>query len=123
MADIMLAPGGDLYVSPDGDIVIWESVAQKISIRLKWFEGEWRWNREEGLPYFERLFRKNPDTDLMESLIRAKIFEVTEVTAVRDVRIDVELKTRAAVIHFVALTDMETVRGEVKLYAGIRRDG
>ena len=121
MTDILLNPDGDLLFS-NGDIVVGDSVSQKIRVRLKWFEGEWRWNREEGLPYFERLFRKNPDTDLMEALVRAKIFEVTEVTAVREVKIDVERKTRNAVIRFVALTDTETVRGEVKLYAGIRRN-
>ena len=121
MTDILLNPDGDLLFS-NGDIVVGDSVSQKIRVRLKWFEGEWRWNREEGLPYFERLFRKNPDTDLMEALVRAKIFEVTEVTAVREVKIDVDRKTRNAVIRFVALTDMETVRGEVKLYAGIRRN-
>ena len=121
MTDILLNSDGDLLFS-NGDIVVGDSVSQKIRVRLKWFEGEWRWNREEGLPYFERLFRKNPDTDLMEALVRAKIFEVTEVTAVREVKIDVERKTRNAVIRFVALTDTETVRGEVKLYAGIRRN-
>ena len=121
MTDILLNPDGDLLFS-NGDIVVGDSVSQKIRVRLKWFEGEWRWNREEGLPYFERLFRKNPDTDLMEALVRAKIFEVTEVTAVREVKIDVDRKTRNAVIRFVALTDTETVRGEVKLYAGIRRN-
>lgn len=121
--DILLDKSGDLYVSPLGDIVPGDSVAQKIVIRLKWFEGEWRWNREEGLPYTERLFRKNPDTDLMEAAVRAKIFEVPEVTAVREVKIDVDRNTRNAVVRFVALTDSETIKGDVTLYAGIRGDG
>ena len=121
--DILLDKSGDLYVSQRGDIVPGDSVAQKIAIRLKWFEGEWRWNREEGLPYTERLFRKNPDTDLMEAAVRAKIFEVPEVTAVREVKIDVDRKKRTAVVRFVALADTDTVKGEVQLYAGIRGDG
>lgn len=121
--DILLDKNGDLRVSPQGDIALGDSVAQKISIRLKWFEGEWRWNPEEGLPYQERLFRKNPETDLMEAAVRAKIFEVPEVTAVREVRIIADSRTRNAVIRFTALTDTETVRGEVALNAGIRSDG
>lgn len=120
--DILLDKRGDLYVSPLGDIALTDSVAQKISIRLKWFEGEWRWNPEEGLPYMERLFRKNPDTDLMEAAVRSKIFEVPEVTAVKEVGIAPDRRTRNAVIAFTALTDTETVRGEARLYAGIRRD-
>ncbi len=40
--DMLLGSNGDLLISPQGDIVLGESVAQKINIRLKWFEGEWR---------------------------------------------------------------------------------
>ena len=120
--DILLDKNGDLLVNAKGDIALGDSVAQKISIRLKWFEGEWRWNKAEGLPYQERLFRKNPDTDLMEAAVRAKIFEVPEVTAVREVEITANPQTRGAVIRFTALTDMETVRGEVALDGGIRGD-
>ena len=49
--DILLDPSGDLFVGKNGDIALGESVAQKIKIRLKWFAAEWRWNRDEGLPY------------------------------------------------------------------------
>lgn len=113
--DIMLDRSGDLYLSPMGDIVLADSVAQKIAIRLKWFEGEWRWNRDEGLPYFQSLLIKNPDLDLMEAQIRAKIFEVPEVTEVKDVSITPNNETRSAIIRFVALTDQETIKKEVKI--------
>ena len=68
--DILLDCSGDLYVSPNGDILLENSVAQKIRIRLLWFLEEWRWNREEGLPYMESLLIKNPDTDYFERLVR-----------------------------------------------------
>ena len=113
--DILLDKSGDLYVSPQGDIALTESVVQKIRIRLRWFAGEWRWNREEGLPYFEHLFRKNPDTNSMEAAVRARIFEVPEVTSVRDVSVTFDSRTRAGKIRFTALTDQETIREEVKL--------
>ena len=45
--DILLKSNGDLYVSPEGDIALENSVAQKIKIKLKWFEGEWKWDQEE----------------------------------------------------------------------------
>ena len=120
MADIMLDRNGDLYVSPEGDIALGDSVAQKIRIKLRMFENEWRWNRNEGLPYFERLFRKNPDTDYLEAAVRARIFEVTEITDVRDVRVTLDSETRSGTIRFTALTDQETIKEEVKIYAGIR---
>lgn len=113
--DVMLEKSGDLYISPEGDIVLGESVAQKIAIRLRMFEGEWRWDPDEGNPYFQYLFQKNPDIDYLESAIRAKIFEVPEVTEVKEVSITVDPKTRSGIIRFVALTDQETIKEEVKI--------
>lgn len=121
--DIMLDSGGDLYISAAGDIVLENSVAQKIRIRLLWFEGEWRWDDEEGLPYMEDLFQKNPDTDAFETAVREKIFEVDEVTEVKNVQVDYDRKTRMAVIRYTAMTDFETIREEVRINAGLRGDG
>lgn len=113
--DIMLDETGDLRLTPAGDILLENSVSQKIRIRLLWFEGEWRWNVTEGMPYFTHLLVKNPDIDYFESSVRKKIFEVDEVVEVKDVRIDFDRRTRDAVIHYVAITDHETIKEEVRI--------
>ena len=69
------------------------------------------------------LLIKNPDIDTFESIVRSKIFEVEEVTDVRDVLITYDSKTRAATIYYTALTDYETIKEEVKLNVGLRSDG
>ncbi len=115
MMDIMLDASGDLCISESGDLKLEDSVAQKIRIRLLWFEGEWRWDTEEGIPYFENLFVKNPDTDHFESLVRERIFEVEEVTEVKEVSVTYDRKTRDAVIRYTALTDFEKIREEVRI--------
>lgn len=113
--DILLDTDGDLHITKEGDIAIDNSVAQKIRIKLLWFEGEWRWNTEEGMPYMSDLLVKNPDTDYLEGIIRSTIFEVDEVTEVREVKITINKQTRNAVIQYVALTDYETIKEEVKI--------
>ena len=113
--DIWLGNEGDLRISPQGDILFGESVAQKINIKLRWFESEWRWDREVGLPYLSHLFVKSPDTDFFEALVREKIFEVEEVTEVKEVDIVYDSRSRTGIIRYVALTDRETIKGEVKL--------
>lgn len=113
--DILLDRSGDLFVGGNGDIAIGDSVAQKIKIRLKWFEGEWRWNAEEGLPYIDSLLIKNPDTNYFEGVVREKIFEVDEVVGVREVSITFNPTTRKAKIRFVASTDYETIKEEVDI--------
>lgn len=121
--DILFDADGDLHISPRGDILLGNSVAQKIRIRLLWFEQEWRWRLDEGLPYRSGLLVKNPDVDAFESQIRARIFDVKEVTAVRDVQITYDRKERIARIRYTALTDYETIEEEVILNAGLRSDG
>ena len=113
--DILLNSTGDLFVSPTGDIALENSVSQKIRIKLLWFEGEWKWNTEKGMPYRESLLIKNPDTDYFESLVREKIFEVEEVTEVKEVAITYDTHTRGAVIKYIALTDYETIAEEVNI--------
>lgn len=117
--DILLDRDGDLRISPDGDILLRNSVSQKIKIRLKWLEGEWRWDKAEGLPYMERLLIKNPDISQFEAAVREKIFEVDEVTEVREVSVVFDRRTRQALIRFTAATDLETIKEEVGIQCRI----
>ena len=39
--DLKLTPAGDLALAPEGDVIITNSIAQAIRIRLRWFLGEW----------------------------------------------------------------------------------
>lgn len=113
--DILLGKDGDLHFS-NGDIVLKNSVSQKINIRLRWFLGEWRWDEEKGLPYFDELLIKNPSIEYFEELIREEIFNVDEVTEVSSVDISHDASTRKAKIRYVAKTDLENIREEVEIY-------
>ena len=118
--DILLSADGDLFLTEKGDISLVDSVAQKIKIRLRWWLGEWRWDEDEGLPYRDELFIKNPDTDSFEMAVREKIFEIDEITEVKDVSVTYDRRTRAGKIKFEALTDKETIREEVEIDGTIR---
>lgn len=113
--DILLNENGDLFITPKGDIELKNSVAQKIRIKLLWFEGEWRWNTEEGMPYKNSLLIKNPDTDFFESMVRGKIFEIDEITEIKEVSVTFDKYKRTAVIRYIALTDYETIKEEVNI--------
>lgn len=113
--DILLDDNGDLHLSEKGDISIADSVRQQIRIRLLWILNEWKWNKEEGMPYFDTLLTKNPDISLNESLIREKIFEVEDITEVKEIEIKIDNKSRKVVIRYTASTDFETITEEVKL--------
>lgn len=113
--DIMLDQDGDILITQDGNIRIETVVLQKILIRLQWILGEWRWNKEAGLPYFDQLFIKNPNINQFELLIRNEIMKVKEVTSVERVIITVDRKTRSASIRFRVLFGDSKVEGEVRI--------
>lgn len=113
--DILLDKSGDLYFK-GADIVLANSVRQKIKIRLRWFFQEWRWDDEVGIPYFEYLLVKNPDLDQVKEIIEEQIFNVDEVTEVNDVSIEIDSKSRGATITYEVATDEETFREEVVIY-------
>lgn len=112
--DILLDKNGDLFFA-GADIVLANSVRQKIKIRLKWFFREWRWDDEAGIQYFEYLFVKNPDMDQIKEMIEEQIFNVDEVTEVNDVSIEIDSQMRSAVIQYEAVTDEETFKEEVMI--------
>ena len=79
MKDLLLDKDGDLYLTPNGDVSLTDSVRQAILIRLRWFLGGWKFNTSFGLPYFSQIFMKNPNTVVIEQLFRQQILSVAEV--------------------------------------------
>lgn len=113
--DILLDRGGDILVSDTADITPKYSVRQDVKIRLQWFFEEWRFAPEYGLPYFDEVFIKNPNTDRIAQIIREEAAKVTDVTEVRDVRVSYNKETRNAAISFTIITEYGTFTEEVKI--------
>nr|DAI16850.1 MAG TPA: Protein of unknown function (DUF2634) [Caudoviricetes sp.] len=112
--DIVLKDG-DLYISKKGDILLKDSVRQKVQIKIRWILGEWKWNKEEGIDYFGSVFIKNPDVELLESTLREKIFEIDEVIDVKDIEVRIDNKSRKAVILYTVSTEEEIIGEEVSI--------
>ena len=106
---------GDLFISQSGDINLTDSIKQKIQVKILWILGEWKWNKEEGIDYFDYVLTKNPDIEMIEGIIREKIFEIEDVVDVIDIEITVDAKNRRGSIFYTVSTDEETIRGEVEI--------
>lgn len=50
-------------------------VAQRLTIRLRTFLGEWFLNTEYGVPYFERILRKGVNKTTVDNILREQILE------------------------------------------------
>jgi len=115
MLDILLAPDGDLNITEWGDISLTESVRQAVRIRLLWFFQEWRFSPGFGVPYWEDILIKNPNTARIRRIIREEVMSVDGVQDVVNMQMDINSSTRRALISFDAVLASETYREEVHI--------
>ena len=113
MKDLLIDKNGDLVVNPTTGVSITDSVAQAITIRLKWFFNEWRFAPQYGVPYFEEILIKNPSNLRVRQIIRDEVLSVKEVEQVTNLDISVK-PDRSALIRFSAVvagvqSEMEVV--------------
>lgn len=59
-----------------------EYVSQKIENKVKTFLNEWFLDRDIGLPYYQRIFKKKADLDDIDSIFRAEINSLDEVVEI-----------------------------------------
>lgn len=115
MIDFELTDDWDIAIDDEGDISTTDSVRQAVIIRLKWFLGEWRLGTSLGFPYFEEVFKKNPNVSKIKQYIRETVISVDGVTKVIKVEIAVDKQQRTAVFHVTFATNYETYTEEVIL--------
>lgn len=113
MLDLLLGRNGDLQISDMGDIALTNSVAQAITVRLRWFLGEWKYNPAFGVPYYEEILVKNASRLRVEQLIREQILSVKEVRSLPELKIAVDEPGRKMVVRFTAVTDIGQISDEV----------
>lgn len=115
--DLKLTPAGDLVFAKEGDVIITDSIAQAIRIRLRWFLGEWAFNPELGLPFFEEILKKNVSVTYAEQLITEQILEVAGVSKVNSIDISTNRAERTMSITFQATTEEGIITEEVNINA------
>ncbi len=116
MKDILLDSGGDLALSPDGDISLVESPVQAVMIKLRWYLAEWVFDPEKGIPWYESILVKKPDLDGIRKILTREILDVDSVAEVTRMDIRLDPEDRTAVIRFRFRTDAETYNGEVVMH-------
>lgn len=104
MKDLLIDKNGDLVVNSTTGFTITDSVAQAITIRLKWFFNEWRFAPQNGVPYFEEILVKNPNNLRIRQIIRDEILSVEEVDSVVELNIHAR-PDRTALISFSVIAN------------------
>lgn len=81
-----------------------DAIAQDVTIRLRFFLGEWFLDTRVGVPYFQEILVKNPNIPRVTQLLRQVVQETPGVTSVDRFDFSFDAATRKASVAFTAST-------------------
>lgn len=117
MKDIKLGLDGDIELN-SSDIRLVDSLAQSIRIKLLWFAGEWKFNPELGMPYYDDILAQYADMDTIARIFEDALSEIEGVSAVKSVSALFSRVDRALTVKFTVVTDTgDILKDEVSINA------
>jgi len=100
----------DLYFVTGAD-----AIAQHLLIRLRIYQGEWFLDTRVGIPYYQQIFRKNPNLAAIQTIYRDAITTTPGVDTLERIDLDFDTPTRRLGIEFSAKLEGETVARDFTL--------
>lgn len=107
MEDLRLDLSGDLALTAGGDLDIVsgdEAVAQRLLFTLRHFQGEWFLDTEFGVPWFQKVLRKNPEGVVVEAVLKQAILATEGVLALERFEAAWDRGRRALTVQFQVRT-------------------
>ena len=117
MIDLALDNTGDLLVE-DYDLLLidgLDQVIQNVTIRLRFFLGEWFLDTEAGMPYYQDFFIKAPNQIRVESLIKQEILDTEGINEITAFDAEFNSSLREFSVNFSAIAD----EGEIELEVSV----
>lgn len=121
MIDLKLNAQHDLMFK-DNKLVIVDGInqkAQQIKVVLLTFLGEWFLDTTIGLPYFDEILTKNPDSTRIQAIFRKKIMGVVGVKEVERLSLEFHRKERTLVVSFSVRTNEGSIQDRIE----VKRNG
>ncbi len=118
MKDLALDPKtGDLLIVDLGATLVEgvDQIAQNLSIRLRFIQGEWYLNILAGLPYYQYFFIKNPNQIQVETFLKDEISNTRGVIEITEFDSDFDGATRKFTVDFACRAQDETLTMELDL--------
>ncbi len=106
MSDLRLKDG-DLWIQ-DFDLSLTdpdsESLAQRLSIKLQFFKGEWFLDIDFGIPYFQEIFVKPFIQSAMDAIFKNQILATPDVVALVQYASQFNRSQRTFAVEFIVKT-------------------
>jgi hypothetical protein len=108
MSDLYLDPAtGDIFVSPTYTARLTrtfeEETIQRLQMRLRRFYGEWFLDTNLGVPYRRDILVKNPDLQVVKSVLQAEILKDPGVEAVTEFNLEHDTAARHLSVSFTVV--------------------
>lgn len=105
----------DLYLDSTGNLVFVEDraieTAQRIRVRLRFFKGEWFLDQNQGTPWFQEIFVKNPSPEVVRAIFKDIIETAPGVLSVDAIDFALDAALRILTLTFTAkLEDQSLLR-------------
>ena len=105
----LVVTNGDLVITPTSV----EGIKQNIKQRLQTLKGEYFLDRTRGLPWFQIILRKNPNSNLVSTLFKETILNTEGVTKLNAFSLYFNSKTRKVEVTWEATVFTgEIINGE-----------
>ncbi len=107
MADLALDNDGDLDISGAELSIVRDddALVQHCQIRFRLVKGEWFLDTRVGMPYFEKILVKNPDTVVIGALFRKAILEQPGIVEITRFELEFDSAARQLSLAFTAKKD------------------
>lgn len=107
MAVFRIIPPGDLALKNGSPYYIEgpDYIRQKLSIRFRFFLGEWFLNKLEGVPYYRDVFVHNPNLDVLTTLFKSIATDCPGVLGLKHFKLIFDRESRTASFDFAAVVD------------------
>lgn len=101
MTDLKLDTAGDLDTSMPGVLLVDGAarVAQQVRTRLRTFKGEWEFDLDAGVPWFERVLAiKGVNLNDVDTVLKTEIQDVADVVSILSFSLTLDHNSRQATI-------------------------
>lgn len=111
MSDLLLNSAGDIDVV-DNELIIVDgddAILQHLSIRLKFFLGEWFLDERIGVPYYQDILKKNPNLVAVRTIFRDAILKTPGVESIDRFDLTIDANIRKMYVSFTIKKDDSSI--------------
>ena len=104
MSDIALDSDGDLLIENNSLVLVKgdDAIVQHLTIRFRFFLGEWFLDTRLGIPYFREILIKNPDLSRVRGIFRQVVLTTPGIESLVEFGLDFESAIRKLTVNFRA---------------------